>query len=274
MKKFLIAAFFCTALLGLSVTSAFAVDCAPGTYPSTTTVNGPKPGCPCDAAQMQERHDDVKRVEGAAYDHQVTKQNDNSIGMTCFDHALKLTSKLGLIFSDIPTTGIFPAANTRVFGTDYDDAFGTGINPNNNKVKTLANALDHVITDMMQAVAENFNDSLSNMLGATDLEFMSAFMDPINALVQAILAPLAAIQAAINAIQTIMNTLLTTLDLLNSMFPSLAPTWINTVITPIWKQIKTTLLTAVQKVQQTIITTITDALKTLMTGAEIHPHGR
>lgn len=268
MKKFLMAAFFGLGLFALSATSAFAVDCNPpaGTFPNVNggVVNGPKPGCPCDAAQIQERQMQVKQVEGASYDKGITKQNDNSIGMTCFDHALKLTSKLGMIFSDIPTTGIFPAANQRVFGTVYDAAFGTGLNPITGEVKTLANSLDHVITDMMQSVADDFNDSLSAWLGATNLEFMSTFMDPINQLVAVILAPLAAIQAAITNIQNTMNTLITILDNLNMLFPSLAPNWINTIIMPIWNTIQTTLLQAVQTVQMQIMNLVVNTLTTFL----------
>ena len=269
MRNFLTAAFFGVALMALSVTSAFAVDCAPaaGTFPSTATVNGPKPGCPCDIAQAEERQNDPPRIAAAATDKQVTKQNDNSIGMTCYDHALKLTSKLGMIFSDIPTTGVFPAANTRVFGTVYDEAFGTGANPVTGELKTLSNSLDLVLTDMMQSVADDFDNSLSDWLGATHLEFMSNFMDPINNLVTQLLAPLAAIQGAINTIQTVMDTLITTLDILNSLFPSLAPNWINTVITPMWNQIKTTLLTAVQTIQQQIMTQVVNVLTGFLTNA-------
>lgn len=256
MKKFLSAALFGLALSALSVTSAFAVDCPV------------KPGCPCDAAKVQETYNDAKRVEQTAYDMQITKQNDNSIGMTCFDHALKLTSKLGMIFSDIPTTGTFPAANERVFGTVYDAAFGTGANPTSGELKTLANALDHVITDMMQAVADDFEDSLSTWLGATDLDFMSSFMAPIDAFVANLLAPLASIQTAISNIQSVMNTLITTLDILNSFFPSLAPGWINTVITPLWNQIKSTLLTAVQTAQTQIMTQVVNVLTSFLSGPD------
>lgn len=268
MNKKLMAAMFGLMMAALPLSSAFAVDCTPQAYPATTTANGPKPGCTCPAAVAQDNYNKAKQVEMTAYDAQITKQNDNSIGMTCFDHALKLTSKLGMIFSDIPTTGTFPAANQRVFGTVYDAAFGTGANPITGEIKTLANSLDHVITDMMQAVADDFNDSLSTWLGATDLNFMSSFMAPIDALIGQLLAPLAAIQTAITSIQTTMDNIITLLDTLNSFFPSLAPAWINTVIIPLWNQIKTTLLTAVQTAQSQIMNLVVNALTNFLTNGE------
>ena len=269
MKKILMAAMFGMVMMAVPLSSAFAqVDCTAQAYPRTTTANGPKPGCTCPAATVQDNYNKAKRVEATAIDQQITKQNDNSIGMTCFDHALKLTSKLGLIFSDIPTTGTFPAANERVFGTVYDAAFGTGANPITGEIKTLANSLDHVITDMMQAVADDFEDSLSNWLGATDLNFMSSFMAPIDALIAQLLAPLAAIQGAITTIQNTMNTIITLLDTLNSFFPSLAPAWINGAIIPLWNQIKTTMLNAVQTAQTQIMTQVVNALNTFLGGGE------
>ena len=55
------------------------------------------------------------------------------------------------------------------------------------------------------------------------------------------------------------------IDLLNTLFPSLAPTWINTVIMPLWNQIQTTLLTAVQTAQQQIMTQVVSVLTSFLT---------
>lgn len=255
MKRFLSITLFAAALSLFSVTAAFAVDCPPNS------------GCPCEVAEAMENHANAMKVRDKAITREIVKQNDNSIGMTCFDNAMLLSSRLGLIFSDIPTTGVFPKANTRVFGAVYDAAFGTGFNPDTGRVKTLYNAYTHVVVPMMQENATDFNDSLSFWLGATALNALSnSFGQAIDALVAPLNALITSIMGVINTIDTWMDNLITALDIINTIMPSLVPGAINAINTLYWPMIKNTLLTAIQTVQTNIINTIVNAITALVSG--------
>lgn len=257
MKRYLTIALFLLTFTGLSVTSAMSatVDCPTGS------------GCPCEVAQAMQNHSEAMQVGSKAQAREILKQPDNSLGMTCFDHSLKLTSRLGQIFSDIPGTGAFPAANERVFGTVYDPLFGTGINPTTGKMKSLANSIETTMSAMMQEHANDFTDSLSNFLGATTLAFVGAFMQPIENLIATAQGLITSITGTINTITSTMNTLITGLDIINTLFPSLNVGILNTTIVPLWNQIKTTLLTAIQTVQTQILSQIVNAITNILNSA-------
>ncbi|MDI1228006.1 MAG: hypothetical protein PSY14_10010 [bacterium] len=257
MKRYLTIALFLLTFTGLSVTSAMSatVDCPTGS------------GCPCEVAQAMQNHSEAMQVGSKAEAREIIKQPDNSLGMTCFDHALKLTSRLGQIFSDIPGTGAFPAANERVFGTVYDPLFGTGINPTTGKMKTLTNSIETTMSSMMQEHANDFTDSLSNFLGATTLAFVGSFMQPIENLIATAQGLITTITGVINTITSVMNNLILGLDIINTLFPSLNVGILNTTIVPLWNQIKTTLLSTIQTIQTQILTQITQAITTILNSA-------
>ncbi|MBL8711847.1 MAG: hypothetical protein JNM12_03025 [Alphaproteobacteria bacterium] len=257
MKRFLTVALFLCAFTGLSVTAAMSA-----------TVQCPTAsGCPCEVAQAMQNHSEAMQVASKAQAREIIKQPDNSLGMTCFDHALKLTSRLGQIFSDIPGTGAFPAANERVFGTVYDPLFGTGINPTTGKMKSLANSIETTMSAMMQEHANDFTDSLSNFLGATTLAFVGAFMQPIEDLIATAQGLITSITGVIGTIQSVMDSLILGLDIINTLFPSLNVGILNTTIVPLWNQIKTTLLSAIQTIQTQILSQIVTAITNILNSA-------
>ena len=62
------------------------------------------PGCNQQIMDIQVRHSDAIRTRDKAYERQILKHSDPTQGLTCFDQALKLTGRLGHIFSDLTPT--------------------------------------------------------------------------------------------------------------------------------------------------------------------------
>ncbi|MDE1153127.1 MAG: hypothetical protein PW788_11375 [Micavibrio sp.] len=193
--------------------------------------------------QAEKNHTDSLQVRDKAVARQVTKQPDNSIGMTCFDRAMGISSRLGQIFSDTYPTTDFAAASTKVFGTLYDGGSGSG--------KTLGDSFNTVVSGMMESHADDFGDSLSSWLGATAMQFLSGYMTPITGFVNSINGLISTINGTISAIDSAMGTLGTIMDLLGTVIPTIIPTTVN-AIAAAWKTIKTTMTQAVQAVQKLI----------------------
>lgn len=137
------------------------------------------PGCACGDSDvsildMMEAYSEGVRVRDRAYTRQMVKQNDNALGMTCFDRALALTSRLGGIFSDRLPGFVLPPS-TELFGpVSYPD-FGASI--------MLLRGLESVLAEPTESHVANFGDSLSAQLGATVSGFMrglvSTYITPI-----------------------------------------------------------------------------------------------
>jgi hypothetical protein len=218
MKKFLMIALFALGLLGLSVTASYAgANCAPGCdCPTQAAPNPPAawaPGGYAPAAQangmmnhsgvlgLLENHSNTMRLRDKSYGRQMVFQNDNGIGMTCFDHALALTSRLGPIFSDAGAPNQFPAANSTVFLSPiYSPAAGND--------KFLLDALNTVVTPQISNHENDFTNSLSNNLGATMLSgFLAAIMAAFNGLLGPVNAAIAALNTAISTFNTAVNLL-------------------------------------------------------------------
>lgn len=269
MKRHLATVLFAAVLTLFSVTSAMAVDCPAA------------PGCPCDdgggqsVLETMENHSNAMKVRDKAITRETVKQNDNSIGMTCFDQALGVSSRLGQIFSDVPATGTFPRANERVWMQNvYDAAFGTGTKTVTDALgnpvvisKTLSDAYSWVISDMMQAHADDFNDSLSQWLGATALSWAgSAALNALTALLAPLQTLITTIQGVIDTIETWMDNLITALNIINSIFPMVAPGIINGINSTYWPMIKNTLQAAIEVVQNDIINNIVNQVTALVMG--------
>ena len=226
MKKFLMIALFAAGLLGLSVTASYAgANCMPGCdCPSQAAPNPPAawaPGGYAPAAQgngmmnhsgvlgLLENHSNSMRLRDKSYGRQMVFQNDNGIGMTCFDHALALTSRLGSIFSDAGAPNQFPAANSVVFLSPiFSPAAGTD--------KYLLDALNTVVTPQISNHENDFTNSLSNNLGATFLSgFLTALMAAFNGLLAPITAAISVLNTAISSFNTAVNTLKTAVRILS-----------------------------------------------------------
>lgn len=241
MKKLLSLAFFGLFLAALSVASVEA-------YADTPAAT--QPGCAPEVMTAQQNHVAALEVRDKAIERQIVKQNDNSLGMTCYDHALGLTARLGQIFSDTYPPNDFPAANTAVFSTLYDPASGGG--------KLLGQDITDAVSGVLSSHADDFTDSLSSFLGATNINFSNGGFTQITDFISSITSMITSINAAIGSIDSAMNTLFTVFDLLGSVLPTIIPPTV-IAIKQAWKQIKTVLTQAVQAVQKLI----RDAIKTV-----------
>ncbi len=218
MKRFLTIALIAIGLLGLSVTASYAgAACMPGCdCPAAGSAPGPQPWAPGGynppagpnglmnhggILGMMENHSNDMRLRDKSYGRQMVYQNDNGIGMTCFDHALAMTSRLGDIFSDVGAPASFPAANGVVFKSQiFSPAAGSD--------KFLLQDLNNVVIPQMSNHINDFGNSLSTNLGATALSgFMAALMGAFNGL----LAPITSAVNALNSAFSTLNGLLSTL---------------------------------------------------------------
>lgn len=110
-------------------------------------------------------HSDALRVRNHAYAREIIKQPDSTLGLTCFDRALALTSRLGLIFSDAYLPNLPPGpANAAVFGASAYSAYATD--------GWLIADLRNVISAGLQDHASDFADSPAKDLGATALKYL------------------------------------------------------------------------------------------------------
>ena len=213
MKKFLMIALFAAGLLGLSVTASYAgANCAPGCdCPAAGSAPAPQPWAPGGynppagpngtmnhggVLGLLEDHSNTMRLRDKSYGRQMVFQNDNGIGMTCFDHAMALTSRLGSIFSDVAGPNQFPASNSVVFLSPiYSPAAGSD--------KFLLDALNTVVSPQISNHENDFTNSLSNNLGAT---LMSGFLAGIMAAFNGLLGPVTAAIGLLNTAITSFNT--------------------------------------------------------------------
>jgi hypothetical protein len=158
---------------------------------------------------LLEDHSNTMRLREKSYGRQMVFQNDNAIGMTCFDHALALTSRLGPIFSDAGAPNQFPAANSVVFLSPiFSPAAGSD--------KYLLDALNTVVTPQISNHENDFTNSLSNNLGATFLSgFLAAIMGAFNALLAPINAAIGVLNTAISTFNTAVSTLKTAVRILS-----------------------------------------------------------
>lgn len=233
MKKFFLVAFFAMALAGSAITATYAAwDCPAGS------------GCACEIKDAMDNNANAQRVKDRAYSRQIIKQNDNSVGMTCFDHAMALSSRLGQIFSDTYPSGTFGAANTKVFGTTiYSAASGAD--------HVLANDFNNVVAPIAAGHATNFADSLSAFLGATLMGYLNTFLGPINSFISTINGYVSTMNGYISQLNSYMSTLQTVLDLLGASMPAIVPTIVG-LINQWWTTIQNFINTAIGAIQKAI----------------------
>lgn len=244
-KNIFLAAFF-SMMLGLSVISSqsFALE----------------PGCPPEVKEAMDRHADAKRIESKAHARQVIKQNDNAPGMTCFDRAMTLTSRLGGIFSDVSPTGIIPAANESVFGTSSFPDFGA--------TTKLIKGLDAVVSPTLQGHVTNFADSLSAMLGATIAGYMNEFVNStIDPILDSIAGPMGTLSGYVADLNSYYSTLQTAMNILGVSMPTVVMTAV-AAINAAWSAINSFISGAVAAITNaitSIVNTIVDTINSVAT---------
>ncbi|MBI1214445.1 MAG: hypothetical protein GC185_01340 [Alphaproteobacteria bacterium] len=249
MKKFFLIAFCAFMLTGMTITASNAA----------VTFCPPDSACPCKDWDLMKDNADTQRVKDDAANHQFTKQNDNSVGMTCFDRALKLSSRLGQIFSDTYPNAGFGAANTAVFGNTLYANGGSSAK------KLLAEDFNSVVAPIAASHAGNFADSLSSFLGATILSAMSSFTSGLSSMITTVQSAISAINGVIGTLQGYINTLQTVLDLLGVSMPTIIPTIVG-LINTWWSTIQSFIDGAIKAAQQAIKDAV-DAITSFIMGA-------
>lgn len=251
MRKYGFLALFLALMMGLSVTAA----------------NACQPGCDCDnVLPLFERRAEAKRAEAKSEARELIKQNDNSVGMTCFDHALMLTSRLGGIFSDVSAMASLPISNTSVFGTSSFPDFGASTK--------LVRGLDAVVSPIMAGHVPNFTDSLSHMLGATIAGYLNSFVNSaINSFLSSISGPMGDLAGYVSDINSYYNTLVAAMDLLGLAMPTAVITAVAT-INAAWSMINSMIsgavaavTSAINSLVNSIVTMINSAISSLVAAA-------
>jgi hypothetical protein len=269
MKKILMIVLFATVLTGLSVTSSYATR--PGCYgtegngadPTYTAPSGGTPGS--GGTQVydgvlgaMEDHAGALRIRNRAEGREVLHENDNALGMTCFDHALGLTGRLGTIFSDVGpgAAGVGPSsygsvtfnsANSTVFKSPiYDQMYGS--------TNSFTTAISNVIQPQLSNHVNEFPDSISKAIGATVANAISgAIMGLITPLINAINTAVAPILGMISTFTGYMNTFKTAMSALGHV--------IGVPLSPVFTILMTALNTAFQILKQ-FVRTVINALQT------------
>lgn len=264
MRKILLVALFAMLMAGLSATASLAA-CRPGCdCPPNGGANDQGSHNYADTGffGMQEARAQSIIVKDRSTARQLQHQNDNGPGMTCFDHSMALTSRLGQLFSDITPTGI-PAASTRAFGVVSYKGFGAD--------QRLEKALGVVVYPTLSEHANDFQpDSLSFILGATQFPFWGSFMGIINGFISSFMGIVNQITSYVNTLQQLWSYFQQIVNALNGQIPTwiiaLVPTitafW-NGVVLPMINATIGALLSAVTGIMQTITNTIMTALGSL-----------
>ncbi|MFN7114488.1 MAG: hypothetical protein ACK4PK_09060 [Alphaproteobacteria bacterium] len=234
--------------LGLGVTANFAY------------ANNCAPGCPQEACEAAQNHAQAKQVESKAHTSEIMPLNDNSPGMTCFDNAMGLTSRLGSIFSDVNPTGIIPVANSSVFGTSSFPDFGSATK--------LMRGLDAVVNPTIQAHASNFADSLSSALGATVLGFMNEFFNStIQPIIDSINGPLATLNGYVGTMNGYVTAVQGAMTAVGLAFPGTI-TALVAALNAAWNTINSFISGAVAMITNAInviVNAITSAINSVVT---------
>jgi hypothetical protein len=107
MKRILFSILLGFSIIGLSVTAARAAPLVSS-----------DPGCSTDFLILLWNQADAVRARNRAYEMEVISQNRSVLELTCFDQTMKLSTRLGYIFSDlIPPPPPIPVQNNAVFGS-------------------------------------------------------------------------------------------------------------------------------------------------------------
>lgn len=196
MKRFFFIALLFSAFLGLSVTASYAQSkCLPG--------------CDCEGIwEVQKNHADAMRVRDRAYERQIIKRNDSTLGLTCFDQAMRVTSRLGHIFSDNVPVPPLPA-NTSVFTPPLEY-------PHWGVENLLADELHTVITPVLGEVLNDFGGSL---FGNIIAEAMGTLMDTASGFIGQILDEVGGTVDQITEIMELVDQIASLMDALGVVPP-------------------------------------------------------
>ncbi|MFN7114511.1 MAG: hypothetical protein ACK4PK_09185 [Alphaproteobacteria bacterium] len=244
MRQFWFLTVFFALIFSLSVTSAYACQ----------------PGCDCNnVLPIMQNAAEAKRLESKMHSRQVIKQNDNSVGMTCFDRALMLTAKLGGIFSDVSPGFAMPAGNTNLFGNVSFPDYGASTK--------LIRGLEAVVSPTMQGHVSNFTDSLSHALGATVAGYLTAMMAPIQNLLNDISGQvIGQLGPLVDDINEAYEQLQTLLNLLGLAMPNIVLVTVGTINGVIWPAINTFISGAMAAIT-TFINSLVNSIVSMISSA-------
>lgn len=181
---------------------------------SVTAVMATQPGCDASRGGMldvMQNHASALRVQDRAYAREIIKRNDPSLGLTCFDQALGLTSRLGLIFSDditippaLPNASVFQAPiQYPLFGAE----------------QWLLVDLNTVITPVLNNYLDDFTGTLSEPLGTTIGNWLMGIVRALSGTLSAITDYISTMMGFIGSLSEIMDTINEILRLLGLASP-------------------------------------------------------
>ncbi len=202
MKTFPLIALLVFVIFGLSTTAAFAFN----------------PSCDPEYRKVQQDHADGQRARNKAYGTQVIKKPDPSGGLTCFDQALKTTSRLGTIFSDVvtiprpPNLTVFnPVGGVAFPRFGFEDLLSRGL---------LSVELDQLVTPVFSGFLGNFTGTLSEMLGTTIGTALSGFVGLLSDGIGGIMS---GVSDAMSSISTVTSAIARVTNLVRIVLPGTPP---------------------------------------------------
>lgn len=167
MKKIFFIVLLVSVVLGLSATAAYA-----GPAPSF------EPGCNPAVMDILNKQAQAARVRNRAYEMDIIHRNESTLGLTCFDQAVRLSTRLGFMFSDvIPVSP--PVQNEDIF-TETLAFSGWGAQ------QMLAKSLNNVINNVadppgfIDVFMANFPPPLPPVLSPNAL---AALWQPLNTVI-------------------------------------------------------------------------------------------
>lgn len=179
MRRAFFPALLILTLLGFSVTAAQAQLA---------------PGCNQQIMDIQVRHSDAMRTRDKAYERQILKHSEPTAGLTCFDQSMRLTARLGQIFSDLtPTPPILPDSGVgRAFEPTWPDLLHpyphAVVYPDWGVYSLLASYLNTNLTPILVQNLRNFvfylgvptfTDVLSSIIPPAVIPFVLPAGDPL-----------------------------------------------------------------------------------------------
>lgn len=257
MKKIFAAFLFTLMLSGLVTTAVSAANC--------------QPGCDCSSGsdgtglygEMQRRAE-AMRVRDKAYNRQVFKQSDNTLGMTCYDRALAMTARLGTIFSDVAPSmsGNTMPPNDNVFGGSSSyPTFGI----DNVDHSYLILSLQKTLVPIAQDHASDFSQSISAALGATSLGLLGGLVGTLQGwLNNNVFGTVNQINGAVQTVRTWLDLISAALDLFGTALPTVITGTVNLIIS-YWGELQSALGTVVQDAVNVILQFVSQYFNILLT---------
>lgn len=243
-------------------------------------------------------YSDAMRVRDRSYERQIIKQNDSTLGLSCFDAALGLSAKLGLIFSDlaggldlsslIPRCSLSASVSASLASCSISASLSgscsglpTGIPAMLKNVFTgtiafptlglgdiLAQDLKDILEGVLRAMLNNFQDALGFTLYGPGPDFMKSIMDFLNDILGPLTTVINDIYGLLGQINQIVGWFQTIAQVLNCVLPMISPAYAEAILAVVEAAMSAVkaLLDAVSQLITQFVNIFMGILKGLLTG--------